>query len=81
MSGRDLIIYILSNGLENEPVYKDGKLLGFMTAAEAAMKFGVGIFTVEMWVDMDMLEGIRIGDELYIPANADNPLNKEMTNE
>ena len=35
MTGRELILYILSNGLENEPVFKDGKFIGFMTEEEA----------------------------------------------
>ena len=39
MTGRDLIIYILENNLENEPVYKDGRLLGFLTVTEAAVEF------------------------------------------
>ena len=36
MTGRDLIVYIMLNKLEDEQVFKDGKLLGFLTEAEAA---------------------------------------------
>jgi hypothetical protein len=43
MTGRDLIVYILQNNLENEPVFKDGKFIGFMTEGEAAEKFDVGV--------------------------------------
>lgn len=71
MTGRDLIIYILENGLESEPVFKDGKLLGFMTITEAAIKFGVGLATIRVWVNCGMLEGIRIGEDIYVPANAE----------
>lgn len=71
MTGKDLIIYILSNNLENEPVYKDGKLLGFLTAAEAAAKFEVGVATVDLWWEFGLLDGIKIGDTLYIPVNAE----------
>ena len=71
MTGRDLIMYILSNGLENEEIYKDGRVLGFITAAEAATKFDVGIPTVVLWVQLDMLDGVTIGSDLYIPANAE----------
>ena len=77
MTGRELIIYILSNGLEDEPIYEDDKILGFITATEAAEKFNVGLATIKVWINEGMLDGIRIGEELYIPANADL---KETTN-
>ena len=31
MTGRELIVYILENGLENEPIFKNGKPIGFIT--------------------------------------------------
>lgn len=71
MTGRDLIIYILSNGLEDEPVFKDGKVLGFMTEVEAALKFNVGIATIGVWCDCNMIDHVLIGKELYIPVNAE----------
>ena len=77
MTGRELIIYILANGLEDEPIYEDGKILGFITATEAAEKFNVGLATIKVWINEGMLDGIRIGEELYIPAIADL---KETTN-
>jgi hypothetical protein len=73
VTGRDLIVYILTNGLENVEVYKDGAILGFMTAAEAASKFDVGLFTVYVWVSQGVLDGIWIGGMLYIPAYAKRP--------
>lgn len=73
MTGKDLIIYILMNDLENEPVLKDGKILGFMTAMEAAVKFEVGVSTIRLWVELGSLNGIKLGDEIYIPADAMNP--------
>ena len=69
MTGRDLIIYILENNLENEPVYKDGRLLGFLTVTEAAVKFKVGQSTIKALVERGRLQGIEIGGELYIPVN------------
>lgn len=74
MTGRDLIIYILENHLENEPFFKDGELLGFMNEEKAAAKFGVGTATIKVWVNEGLLEGIRIGDMIYIPQNATNPM-------
>lgn len=75
MTGRDLIIYILQNDLENNPVFEDGHLLGFMNEVEAAVKFDVGGATIQVWVKLGYLEGFRIGNMLYIPANAEDPRN------
>lgn len=69
MTGRDLIIYILQNNLEDEPVFKDSRFLGFMTINEAAMKFEVGSATIKLWIDLKIIPGIKIGEELYIPFN------------
>lgn len=74
MTGRDLIIYILANGLENEPVFENGRLIGYMTEIEAAAKFGVGTETVRVWVNCGRLEGVKIGDIIYIPANSVSPI-------
>ena len=73
MTGRELIIYILSNGLEDEPIYKNGQIIGFMTEEEAANKFEVGIATIRVWNKQGLLHGVKIGDRLYIPQNAENP--------
>lgn len=73
MTGRDLILYILSNNLEDEPVFQNGKFVGFITAAEAAAKMDVGVPTVCVWIAQQQLEGIRIGDRIYVPANSVRP--------
>lgn len=74
MTGRDLILYILANGLEDEPVFENGRFIGFMTAEEAAVKMKVGIATIHIWVGLGQLKGLEIGDNLYIPANAKSPM-------
>lgn len=74
MTGRDLIIYILSNGLENEPIVKDGKLIGFMTVGEAAAKMDVGDATVRVWILQNRLDNVLIGNTFYIPADSKSPL-------
>lgn len=71
MTGRDLIVYILTNGLEDKPVFEDGKFVGFLTVGEAAVKFGTGNATIQTYYLMGMLDGFVIGGELYIPATAD----------
>jgi hypothetical protein len=73
MTGKELIIYILQNNLEDEPVFKDGKLLGFMTVKEAAIKFEVGENAILAWIGLGWLPYIPIGNGLYIPANIDKP--------
>ena len=77
MTGRDLIIYIIQNGLENEPVYEDGKILGFMNELEAAVKFNVTTATIRVWIGLKMLDGVLIGGVWYIPSNAKNPMELE----
>ena len=73
MTGRDLIIYILQNNLEDTPIFKDGKLLGFMNVEEAAVKYEVGVATVKLWFRLGMLPAIVIGEEIYIPADTNKP--------
>ena len=78
MTGRDLIIYILSNGLENEPIVKDGKLIGFMTVEEAATKMNVGSATIVVWVLQRRLPFVSIGESIYIPMGTNSPLENTM---
>ena len=73
MTGRDLIVYILANKLEDEPVFENGQFIGFMTAGEAAAKMNVGVATIYVWVHQKHLPGFLIGDVLYIPADAKAP--------
>ena len=70
MTGRDLIIYILENGLEDEPVFKDGHILGFITVYEAAAKLQVGAATIRVLIAQGDLEAVRIGGEYFIPSNS-----------
>ena len=55
MTGKELILYILQNDLENTVVLEDGFFVGFMTEKEAAVKFGVGIATIRAWYHCKML--------------------------
>lgn len=67
MTGRDLILYILENNLEDEPVYKDGKLIGFQTVSEYATNHDVGNATVLGWITLHQLSVIKLGDTILIP--------------
>lgn len=83
MTGRDLIIYILQNNLEDKKIYEDGKILGFMTADEIAAKLGVGTATVMAYNSVGIIPGFKIGETTLIPANVsiDVILNRLMTDE
>lgn len=69
MTGRELIIYILSNGLEDEPIFKDGRFVGLLTVEEAAIKFNVGVETVKAWYMMGRIKGVTFGSDIYILGN------------
>lgn len=74
MTGRELIIYILANGLEDEPVFEDGKIIGYITEEEAAVQMGVGIETIRIWISFNLIEAIQIGNTSYIRADFTPPL-------
>lgn len=73
MTGRDLITYILENKLENQEVIQNGMVVGFLTADEAAVKFGVGESTIRVWVNQGLIAGVNINGGVCIPYNAVDP--------
>lgn len=73
MTGKELILYILQNNLEDEIVLQDGFFVGFMTEGEAAVKFGVGVETIRTWYRIEKLKGIQIGDSLYFLKDVADP--------
>lgn len=70
MTGKELIIYILQNNLENEPISLNGRFLDFISVEESAAKFEVGPETVKIWFSMGIIDGITIGDRVYILPDA-----------
>ena len=66
MTGRDLIIYIMKNNLEDEEVFKDGKFIGFLTDVEVAVKLNVSVATIRALYTMEKLSGFKIGETIYI---------------
>ena len=77
MTGKELILYILENDLENEVVIKDGVFIWLMDEKEAAVKFDVGVATVRAWYACGQLDGTKIGDHLYFFRNAKDPRKNE----
>lgn len=52
MTGRDLIVYILSNRLENEKISENSLLPmihNYMEDEAVAVALGVGVATVRVW--------------------------------
>lgn len=66
MTGKDLIIYILANNLENEPVFKDGIFIGLVSEKELAVRYKVGVATIRTWYDRGLLKGLKIGEEVFV---------------
>ena len=69
MTGRDLILYILANGLEDEPVFKNEKFIGFITISEAAAKMNVGFHTIYAWIAEGRLDYICVSGKYLIAAD------------
>lgn len=67
MTGRELIIYILQNGLEDEPVFEDGKFIGYVSFGEAASNLDVGLATIGALIRLNEVENIRVNGETYLP--------------
>lgn len=78
MTGRELIMYILENHLEDEEIYKDGKLVGLMTLYEAAEKWNTGVNTVYTWITLNKLKYVRINNVIYIPTNTEPIINSSV---
>ena len=78
MTGRELVIYIMQNGLEDKEVIKDGVFVGLMSEDEVAVKFGVGVATIRTWVVLGKLNGVWINGRLYFLNNVKDP---KKTNE
>lgn len=62
MTGRELIIYILTNGLEDEQVFVNGRFVGFLTISEAAQKLGVGMESVKVMLQLGLIDNVEDGD-------------------
>lgn len=66
MTGRELIIYILQHNLEDEEIFKDGTIVGFMSEEEAAIEHNVGVSTIRTACDIGLLQGFKIGEKVFL---------------
>ena len=68
MTGRELIMFIMQNKLE------DTVVLELMSESEAAAKFDVGIATIRVWYDYGYITGgLDIGGTLYLLKDTPDP--------
>lgn len=65
MTGRDLIVFILTHNLEDESI---GDMLSnwFISEGKAAVKFNVGLATIEAWYNHNQIDGFKIGNTIYV---------------
>ena len=69
MTGRELIMYILENHLEDEPVFQNGTFVGYVSDVKFAEILGVGVATVRAWIMMGRIkDAIMIGDAMFVPT-------------
>lgn len=74
MTGKELILYILQNNLENKEVFSDAISNSiFITADQAAVKWGCGSATVKAMIDMKKVKGFIILGQYYTLATEPNP--------
>ena len=82
MTGRELIIYILENHLEDEPVFQNGTFVGYVSDVKFAEMLDVGVATVRAWIMMGRIkDAIMIGDVLFVPAIYISTLKSEVKHE
>ena len=82
MTGRELIMYILENHLEDEPVFQNGTFVGYVSDVKFAEMLGVGVATVRAWIMMGRIkDAIMIDDAMFVPAIYINTLKSEVKHE
>lgn len=68
MTGRELICYILENHLEDEPVFKNGEFVGFITEEKLAEASGVGVASIRAGIKLGMFSDVaEINGKTYLP--------------
>lgn len=77
MTGRELIIYILKNNLEDTEVFTEGFSPLFITLEEAAKQCGYGPATIKALIDLKKIKGIKYENAYYVLADQLNLLGKD----
>lgn len=66
MTGRELIIFVMENHLEDVTIFDGNMLPGLMTLDEAAVKWHSGRNTLKALFEMGKLPGVVIDEKLYM---------------
>lgn len=70
MTGRELIVYILKNNLEDEHVFKGGTFVGYLTVRQAAILMNVGVATVYALIGQNKLDYVVVGAKYFVSAES-----------
>lgn len=76
MTGKELILYILENDLENVELFSDDFSPLLIRADRMALKWECGEATIKVLVDMGKVKGVKIGDKYYVFASEKCPFTK-----
>ena len=80
MTGKELILYILQNDLENEVVIKEKKKEQMRNEEDDAVKFGLGKTKINSWSIYGIKKKKKIGEHLYFLRNTTDP-RKDVKND
>lgn len=77
MTGRELVVFIMENHLEDTTIFDGNMLPGLMTLDEAAVKWNSGRNTLKALFEMGKIPGVIIDEKIYIHENTKNPFGKD----
>lgn len=77
MTGKDFIIFILKNNLLDEPIFKDGRFMGFVSPEDAAVKLHVGPAAIDAMISLGHLDCLVLKDTRQIPVYELKQVRKE----
>ena len=71
MTGKELMMAIIENDMEDEDIFGDKGLFGFLhvkllPVEQVALRYRVGVETVHAWCLLGRMKEIRIGGKIYI---------------
>ena len=77
LSGKDLVLFIINNNLMDITldITMDEKL--YLTPEKAAVKLGIGTSSLLAMYRLNLVPGIKIGDEIYFFNDIALPSNKK----
>ena len=78
MDGRELIIYILKNNLEDEKVFSEEFWARMPSPMTVAIKFKVGIATVNAWIADGQLDAIGFNGKTFVTPESLRKFEEKM---